>query len=122
MMALKNKITSASIGGISLRRGLVVTQFAISQVLIIGTIVAVSQMSFVQNADLGFNKNAVFVLSTNADSVARARQLSFKQDLLQIPGVQSASFSSDVPSSDNNWGTNFAFDHRPDEKFTAGRS
>jgi predicted permease len=118
MMALKNKITSASIGGISLRRGLVVTQFAISQVLIIGTIVAVSQMSFVQNADLGFNKNAVFVLSTNADSVARARQLSFKQGLLQIPGVQSASFSSDVPSSDNNWGTNFAFDHRPDEKFT----
>ena len=56
MLALKNKITSATVGGISLRRGLVVTQFAISQVLIIGTIVAVSQMNFVRNADLGFNK------------------------------------------------------------------
>ena len=48
-LALKNKITSATVGGISLRRGLVVLQFAISQVLIIGTIVAVSQMNFIQN-------------------------------------------------------------------------
>src|SRR5699024_3153430 len=37
-LALKNKITSATVGGISLRRGLVITQFAISQVLITGTI------------------------------------------------------------------------------------
>ena len=64
MLALKNKITSANIGGISLRRGLVILQFAISQVLIIGTIVAVSQMNFVRNADLGFNKEAVFVLNS----------------------------------------------------------
>ncbi|HYK47352.1 MAG TPA: ABC transporter permease, partial [Parafilimonas sp.] len=118
MSALKNKITSATIGGISLRRGLVITQFAISQVLIIGTIVAISQMSFVRTADLGFNKNAVFVLSGNADSVVISRQQAFKQQLLQIPGVQSASFSSDVPSSDNNWGTNFFFDHGPELNYT----
>ncbi len=117
MLALKNKITSAQIGGISLRRGLVVTQFAISQVLVIGTLVAVTQMNFVRHADLGFDKTAVFVLSTNADSVARTRQPAFKQDLLRLPGVQSLSLCSDVPSSDNNWGTNFAFDHRPDETF-----
>src|SRR5204863_3900758 len=67
-LALKNKINSARIGGISLRRGLVVTQFAISQVLVIGTIVAVSQMSFVNSADLGFNKEAVLILAGNSDS------------------------------------------------------
>ena len=116
-LALKNKITSASIGGISLRRVLVVVQFGISQVLIIGTIIAVSQMNFVRNADLGFNKNAVFVLNGNTDSLVRARQPSFKEDLLKIPGVQSVSFSSDVPSSDNNWSTNFSFNNRPDENF-----
>src|SRR5690606_33049325 len=44
MLALKNKVNSASVGGISLRRGLVISQFAISQVLIIGTVVAVTQM------------------------------------------------------------------------------
>src|SRR6202012_5685864 len=46
VLALKNKITAASIGGIPLRRGLVVLQFAISQLLIIGTIVAVNQMNY----------------------------------------------------------------------------
>jgi ABC-type antimicrobial peptide transport system permease subunit len=37
--------------------------------------------------------------------------------LLQVPGVQSVSFSSDVPSSENNWTTNFAYDHQPDEDY-----
>jgi putative ABC transport system permease protein len=120
-LALKNKITSATVGGISLRRGLVVTQFAISQVLIIGTIVAIGQMNYVQHADLGFNKEAILIMGANADSVVHARQEAFKQKLLQIPGVQSVSFSSDVPSSENNWSGNFAFDHRPDEKFNIYR-
>lgn len=116
-LALKNKITSAKVGGISLRRGLVVTQFAISQVLIIGTIVAVSQMSFVKNADLGYNKDAVLLLSATADSSVQAKHSVFKQKLLQTPGVVSVSFNTDAPSSENIWSTNFAFDHRDDEKF-----
>jgi len=116
-LALKNKINSARVGGISLRRGLVVIQFAISQVLVIGTIVAVSQMSFVNSADLGFNKEAVLAIAGNTDSVVIARRPAFKEKLLQIPGIQSVNFSSDAPSSDNNWSTNFAFDHKEDEKF-----
>ncbi|MEO6845134.1 MAG: ABC transporter permease [Ginsengibacter sp.] len=116
-LALKNKITSASVGGISVRRSLVVLQFAISQILIIGTIVAVTQMSFVKNADLGFNQDAVLLLNANTDSAFHAREEAFKQKVLQLPGVQSLSFNSDVPSSDNNWSTSFAYDHRPDEKF-----
>ncbi len=118
ILAIKNKITSATVGGISLRRGLVITQFAISQVLIIGTIVAISQMNFIRNADLGFNKEAVLVLNANTDSAFISRETAFKQTLMQLPGVQAASFSSDVPSSDNNWGTSFAFNHQPNENFT----
>jgi predicted permease len=118
ILAIKNKITSATVGGISLRRGLVITQFAISQVLIIGTIVAVSQMNFVRNADLGFNKEAILVLNANADSAFISREDAFKQSVLQLSGVQSASFSTDVPSSDNNWGTNFAFNHQGDEEYS----
>jgi predicted permease len=116
-LALKTKITSAKVGGISLRRGLVVMQFAISQVLVIGTIVAVTQMSFVNRADLGFNKEAVLILAGNTDSVVIAKRSAFKEKLLQTPGVQSVNFSSDAPSSDNNWSTNFAFNHKEDEKF-----
>ncbi len=116
-LALKNKMTSAKVGGISLRRGLVVMQFAISQVLIIGTIIAVSQMGFINKADLGFNKEAVLVLQQNTDSAIIAKLPAFKEKLLQTPGVVSVSFSSDVPSSDNTWASNFAFDHKEDEKY-----
>lgn len=118
IVALKTKVTSASVGGISLRRGLVVLQFAISQVLIIGTIVAVAQMKYVNKADLGFNKEAVLVLTTYADSTVIARQPAMKQDLLSVSGVQAVSYNSDAPSSNSNWGTNFAFDHTPDKDFT----
>lgn len=116
-LALKNKITSATVGGISLRRGLVVLQFAISQILIVGTIVAISQMNFVRTADLGFNKEGVYILNVNTDSAVVSRQPAFKQRMLQTAGIESISFSSDVPSSDNNWSTNFAFDHKSDEEF-----
>lgn len=117
MLVLKNKITSASVGGISLRRGLVVTQFAISQVLIICTIVAISQMNSIRRADLGFNKEAILVLSSTGDSTIFSRHAAFKQSLLAINGVESVSFSSDVPSSENNWSANFAYDHKDDEIF-----
>jgi ABC-type antimicrobial peptide transport system permease subunit len=116
-LAIKNKISSASVGGISLRRGLVVLQFAISQLLIIGTIVALSQMKFIRNEDLGFKKEAVLVLSTNSDSAVISRQKAFKNELLTQKGIQAVSFSSDMPSSQNTWSTNFAFDGRDDEDF-----
>ncbi|MCO4291836.1 ABC transporter permease [Solitalea sp. MAHUQ-68] len=117
VLALKSKLTTTTIGGISLRRGLVVLQFAMSQILVVATIVAVSQMNYIRTADLGFNKEAILVLKGNSDSASVARQKSFKEELLSIPGVKAVSFSTDVPSSENNWGTNFAYDHRPDEKF-----
>ena len=109
--ALKNKINAAAVGGISLRRILVVTQFAISQLLIIGTVIAVKQMDFVNNADLGFNKDAVLVIPCSTDSVGLLRINSFKQQVLAVPGVKAASFASDVPSSDNNNSTSFNFNH-----------
>ncbi len=118
ILALKNKINSASVGGISLRRSLVVVQFALSQILIVGTLVAISQMSFVSHADLGLNKEAVLVISGSGDSTQQVRYRSFEEEIKSIPSVSGVSLCSDVPSSENNWGTNFAFDHKPDENFT----
>ncbi|RFZ84932.1 ABC transporter permease [Mucilaginibacter terrenus] len=115
VLAIKNKITAASIGGIPLRRALVVAQFVIAQVLIIGTLVAVSQMDFVNKADLGFNKDALLILPGYTDSVSLTKIESFKQQLLQNPQVKSVSFASDAPSSDNNWGQNFYFNNSPND-------
>lgn len=111
VLALKNKITAASIGGIPLRRALVVAQFAISQLLIIGTIVAMNQMDYVNKADLGFNKGAVLIIPGYTDSISLGKMASYKQQLMQNPAVKSVSFTSDAPSSENNWGTNFNFNN-----------
>jgi predicted permease len=115
--ALKNKMVSANVKSVSLRRGLVIMQFTISQVLIIATTVAISQMNFISKAELGFNKEGVLVLRGNADSTFQSKLAAFKQQLLQAPGVQSVSFTNDAPSSDNTWSSNFAYNNQPDEKF-----
>ena len=74
-------------------------------------------MNFVRNADLGFNKEAVLILPAYPDSANRARMDPLKRELLQNPDIESVSFASDEASSDNNWASNFAFDHKEDEDF-----
>lgn len=110
IVALKNKIDTARLGGVPVRKGLVVVQFAIAQLLIIGTLVAVRQMAFIRNADLGFNKEAIYVVQVPTDDSLNRRVSIFKQRLLQLPQVQSVSLASDVPSSENKWQSNFYFD------------
>jgi putative ABC transport system permease protein len=107
--ALKNKMTIKNIGGVSLRRVLVVTQFAISQMLIIGTLVAVSQMNYIRNLDLGFEKEGVYIITM--DPGTKDRWESFKNKLLQNSSIKAATFSSDQPSSDNDWNQNFGFNN-----------
>lgn len=111
ILAIKNKITAASVGGIPLRRALVVGQFVIAQFLIIGTLIAVKQMNYVNDADLGFNKSAVLILPGYTDSISLGKIQTFKQQLLQNPQVKSVSFASDPPSSENNWGSNFYYNN-----------
>ena len=118
ILALKNKINSANVGGISLRRTLVVMQFAISQVLIVGTLIVISQMNFMQHADLGLQKEGVLIVGGNGDSTQISRLDIFKAELKKNSSVLEVSQCSDPPSSGNGWGTNFAFDHKPDENYT----
>jgi putative ABC transport system permease protein len=59
IFAIKNQINNKNSSGYILRRGLVVFQFAISQALIIGTIVLISQMNYFRTKELGFKKDAI---------------------------------------------------------------
>lgn len=116
--ALKNTITSSTVGGVSLRKALVVSQFVIAQALIIGTLVTISQMNFLRNMDLGFKPELIYVIQgIGSDSSSQQRLESFKNDLKALPAVTSVSFSSDVPSSGNNWASNFAFNSTEDAPF-----
>lgn len=108
--ALKSRITAKMVGGISLRRGLVVFQFAIAQVLIIGMLIVVSQMDYFRNASLGFDKDAVVNFPVPNDSANRPKQESFRNRLAQIPGIQKYSFGMASPSDNGNWSSDFKFD------------
>ena len=82
-------------GGLGLRRGLVILQFGISQLMIIGTIIVAKQMDFFQNRDLGFNKD--FVISFPSTDSAHAPVL--EQQLRAMPGITAISFSSGSPAN-----------------------
>ena len=116
--ALKNDVSNGSMGGVSLRKGLVVLQFTIAQVLIVGTIITLSQMNYLQNMDLGFKKDLIYTFGISGDSLSQSKMDGFKQQLLQIPGVESAAFGNDQPSSGSTWSTNFAIGRgSEDQKF-----
>ncbi|MBN2345545.1 MAG: ABC transporter permease, partial [Candidatus Aminicenantes bacterium] len=78
-----------------LRRGLVVFQFAVSAVLIVATLVVLSQMRFIQNKKLGFDKEQVLVLRNASRLGERAETL--KQEVLKYPQVVGATLSSYLP-------------------------
>lgn len=107
-LAIKNKVALNN-GGLSLRKILVVVQFATSIILIISTIVVIKQMEYVQQKSLGFNANEVAILSMPSDSVSRTRYNTFKDRALKIPGIEMISFCQDAPLSQNVNSSDFRF-------------
>ncbi len=80
--------------GFTLRKSLVILQFAISQLLITGTIVVARQMDYFQNRDLGFNKESVVTFAVPDSN----RRVILKPALLANPNITAVSFSSGAPS------------------------
>ena len=83
-------------GNLSLRKGLVIFQFTVSVILIIGTIVLFLQVRYLNNADLGFNKDLMVVIDVNTRK-ARANFESVKTEMAKIPAVKNVSVTSRVP-------------------------
>lgn len=108
--ALKSKINTERVAGISARKILIVIQFALAQLLLIGTLVSVRQMAHLREADLGFNQEALYVMEVPGGESELQRVNTLKQQLLQLPDVKSVSFANDPPSSPNAWASNFYFD------------
>jgi putative ABC transport system permease protein len=116
MQAFKNKINTKATGGISLRRGLVVFQFIVAQLLIIGTVVVVKQMAFFRSRSMGFNKEGIALINLPSDSALRVKHPLLKSGVEALPGVVSASLCMEAPSSDWAWTTDFTFDNDREKK------
>ncbi len=111
--AFKSKINTRTVGGISLRRSLIVLQFAIAQLLIIGTLVIVRQMDFFRNRPMGFDRKAITLINL-PDLDGRIRKNAwFKSQVIRMPGVISASLCNAPPSTSWTSETNFIFENDP---------
>jgi len=80
-----------------LRAALVVGQFAISIALIAGTIIIFSQLQFMKNKSLGFNKNQVLVMGDKGLEDFKSNDV-IRQKLLSVDGVVNVAMASEIPS------------------------
>ncbi|MEI8226472.1 MAG: ABC transporter permease, partial [Bacteroidota bacterium] len=97
-----------------LRGILVVFQFTVSIVIIIGSIIVYSQLNFMTKKDLGFEKENLIVIR-RPDAFFR-QMASFRDQLLQIPGVEKVGYSRQVPGT--NFNNNAFFNDEDAEKKT----
>lgn len=82
--------------GFGLRSGLVVFQFFISVGLIIATIVIYQQMQFIQNRELGYDKDQLMVIS-NSGSLGKNERV-FKDELMKDSRVMNVTISGYKPA------------------------
>jgi putative ABC transport system permease protein len=106
-------------GGFSLRKTLVIFQFAASLILIAGTFAIYRQIMYMRNQDKGLNMeqmlivNGPKVLERNS---AKDRLITLKNELKNIPGVIDVTTSGNIPGGGYNWGTNIRRDGAPSEE------
>lgn len=86
-------------GGFLTRNTLVVFQFTVSTVLIICTIIVYKQLLYNQSKDLGFNRENVLMIA-DANRLGKSEE-SFRQELLRLPQVASASISTSLPTQNS---------------------
>ena len=93
--AIKNKLTTPGAGAY-LRKALVVAQFTVTQIFIIGTFVVLNQMDFFRNVDLGFDKEGI--INVNLPNNYEGRLKTLQDKLQSIASISQVSISSSTPS------------------------
>jgi putative ABC transport system permease protein len=82
------------------RNFLVVCQFAISIFLIISTAVIYRQLQYIQNKDLGYDRNQVLIIKHAGvtDNIT-----ALKQELIRLPGVENCTVTTFPPTGSIRW-------------------
>ncbi|HLA64138.1 MAG TPA: ABC transporter permease, partial [Rhodothermales bacterium] len=84
--------------GLVLRRALVVTQFALSVILVTGAFVVQDQLAYARTQRLGFDREQVVVLPLRPDEGIRQQEAAFKAAVLGSSHVVSATLTDNYPS------------------------
>ena len=118
--ALKQSMTQQKggfAGKFSLRKTLVVTQFVISQLLIIGTIVVAMQMRHMRSQDLGFRQDDMAVVSIPENDAQKLD--AFRSQIARQAAVKRVTFGSGPPiSTSQSWNSAYNPLRGEDEKYS----
>jgi len=114
--ALKGKRFIHQAGGFNTRRSLIVAQFVISQVLIIGMIVIISQMNYARQTALGFNKDAILMIPAGSHGPNDEKARTLKTQLQRVTGVEMVSACFAAPSASYSNGTSVTFESRTESE------
>lgn len=99
-----------------LRRGLIVFQFCVSIVFIIGSMVIASQLRYTREKDLGFTADAVITVDTpRGDSLAKIPVLA--QAIRQVSGINKVALQWLAPMTDNPRGMKLKFKSTDEKDF-----
>lgn len=79
-----------------LRRGLVIVQFLISAVMIIGSVIIALQMRFIQHKDLGFDSDRLLLVTMN-DTAVFNNVNAFRMEIERHPAVEGTALSFTAP-------------------------
>lgn len=94
---LKGKMQSSA-RGIQLRRSLVVFQFVISATLVVGTLVVLDQLRFMQQQNLGFDKDAILVVNSARVNSPNANAFeTMKNELKKLALVENVAMTNALP-------------------------
>ncbi len=96
IVVLKGKLANGFKGS-WLRNSLVVFQFVTVIVLIIGTLVIYTQLNYIRNRKLGYDRSQVLVINNTYSLYKHIN--SFKADILKLPGVHSGTVSRFLPTN-----------------------
>jgi ABC-type antimicrobial peptide transport system permease subunit len=91
-------------GAILFRKGLVVFQFALSIILIISTFVIYRQMNYIQNKNLGLDRENVLYMSMEGDLTKSYE--AFRNDVLASGNIEEFTQSSSMPTNVGTWSYN----------------
>ncbi|NCD70645.1 ABC transporter permease [Mucilaginibacter agri] len=109
---LNGKLTGLRGGG--LRSALIVFQFAITIFLIIGTLTIYNQLNYIQNKNLGFDRNHVLIVK-NVNLLEDPNIL--KAEVKKLSGVIDASVTGFLPTADNRQPANISGEHSSSAPF-----
>src|SRR5699024_3768806 len=96
-----------SFGNLTIRKAMIVFQFVIAQVFVIGAFIISSQIHYMINTDLGFEKDAVVTITLPSKSYQNAdvNPFLYKQALQKYPEIRQVALGL-TPMNNRHWGNN----------------